>query len=88
VPLAARKYKDHGPALAISAEVELGRKSAAGTAERLCLLAAFCAGRVLVGADDGAVYVVRGPVDPAYGIGAMRCNAPRMRCHSLLSVQR
>lgn len=61
--LAARQ--DHGERLApaLGAEVHLGREAAAAPAERLVLLSAHGARRMLVRAHDGAVDVVCLPVE-------------------------
>lgn len=69
VALAPADHQRERLPAALGPHVHLGREAAAAAAERLMLLAANGAGRVLVGPDDRPVHEVRAPVQPPGLVG-------------------
>ena len=69
VPLATCEHEDHWVALAVGADVQLGREARARAAQGVPVPAASGTSRMLMGANDGAVHVVHGPVYLARSIG-------------------
>jgi hypothetical protein len=89
--LAPGQAEAERPALAVAADVDLRREAASRAAQGLALTPrrgrSGGAGGVLVAADDGAVDVVQGPVQPAASVGPP-LRRGRARSHTPLARQR